>query len=118
MKVTIRGKSHTFNMNVIGKMNDKEFKEHCLELPIFIQLPVKERNAKIKEVYGEYFGNAKKSRKSKSGSDIHGNDVESDGGDIGAEQSADDGGKDIEGQEDKTEVLDKKLRSEEKKVKR
>jgi len=95
--ITIRGKKHTFNKNVVSKLDYNGFKKHCLELPIFIQLPEKERNAKIKECYGEYFGNAKKSPKSKTGSDLRSDNVKPDGGDTRAEQSTDVGGEDING---------------------
>ena len=112
--ITIRGKKHTFNMDVVGKMDFKEFEKHCSELLIFIQLPKKERNAKIKECYGKYFGNVKQVQKSKSESDIHNNDVKSDRGDIRAEQSADVGGENLKGKKDTAKIQDKKIRSENK----
>ena len=59
MQISIRNKTHTFNMDVIGGLNKKEFKDHCLQLPIFIQLPKKERNDKINEIYGKLHPNAK-----------------------------------------------------------
>jgi len=105
----IRGQKHTFGEPVKSLSYD-EFKKHCQGLKIFEQLPIKERNLKIKEAYGDLTGNAKKIPKSKPGSDLHSNDVESNGGDIGSEQIADVGGKDLKGKEDKAEVRDKKLR--------
>ena len=53
-------------MDVIGGLNKKDFKDHCLQLPIFIQLPKKERNEKINEIYGKLHPNAKPISESKS----------------------------------------------------
>lgn len=112
----IRGKKHTFGESV-KSLDFNEFKKHCEGLKIFTELPIKERNDKIKEAYGKYSGDAKKSSKSKSGSDIHSNDVKSDRGDIGAEQSADVRGKDLKREKDKTKVCNEKLRKPEKETK-
>lgn len=112
----IRGKKITFD-KVVGTYSKDEFAKLCNSLPVFKELPIKERNLKIKEAYGNLKGNVKQVSKPELGSDLHSNNVKSDGGDIRAESGADDGGENIEGKEDKTEVLDKKLRKPKKETK-
>ena len=114
--MNIRGQKHTFG-DSIKSLSFDEFKKHCAGLRIFTQLPIKERNLKIKEAYGNLKGNVKQVSEPESGSDLHSNNVESNTGDIGAEQRSDVGGKDIGGKEDKAEVLDKKLRKPKKETK-
>lgn len=111
MEVVIRGKKATFNDNV-NKYSYDEFEKLCLNMPVFIQLPLKERNNKIKELYGKYFPNAKKIPKSKSGSDLHSNNDKSDRGNIGTEPSADVGGENLKGEKDRAKVQKQKLRKE------
>jgi hypothetical protein len=109
----IRGSKHTFGDSV-RSLGFDDFKKHCEGLKIFAQLPVKERNDKIKEAYGKYSRDVKQGKKSKPGSDLHSNDVKSDRGDTGAEQGADVGGEDLKGKKDQAKILDKKLRKPEK----
>ena len=68
MKVKIREMFHACHMDVIGGLSKKDFKEHCLALEskIFTQLPKKERNDKINEIYGELHPNAKPVSKTES----------------------------------------------------
>jgi hypothetical protein len=110
--IVIRGMKHIFNMDYVSKLGEKEFKEHCLTLKIFTQLPEKERNLKIKEAYGNIKSDAAKSRKPGeqiSGRDIHSDNTEQLGGDNRTEQATDVAGKDIEGTEHKTKVRKSKL---------
>ena len=111
MVVFIRGKKINFD-KVIGTYSKDEFTKLCNSLPVFQELPIKERNDKIKEAYGNFKGNVKQSKKPKSRLDLHSNDVKSNRGDIGAESGTDDGGQDIRGEEDKAKVRIKKLRKE------
>lgn len=117
MEVKIRGKKTTFNKDVVGKLDFKGFKNMCLKMPSFISLPEKEREQKIKELYGKYFPNAKKVRESRPGSDIYADNVKSDRRDSGTKQSADGRGKDIPREKDKTEVQKQKVRSGKKETK-
>lgn len=110
--VVIRGKKHSFNIDVVSKLSESEFKEHCSLLPIFIQLPEKERNSKIKEAYGNLTANAKESGKSgkqSSGRNLRDSDAEPIGRDTGAKQGSDDGRENVNGKKDKSKVRKQEL---------
>lgn len=112
MVIVIRNKKHTFNTDVVSKLSEKEFKEHCLTLKIFTQLPKKERDVKIKEAYGNLTTNAKESRstgKNRTRSGVRGDDAEQLGRDRGAEQVANAGRKDVKGKKDNTKVRKQEL---------
>lgn len=117
MIVVIRGKKHTFNLDVVGSFSSDKFKSHCESLNIFKQLPIKERNDKIKEAYGNLKTNVKQISKARSGSDIHSNDEQSNGGDTGTEQGSNDGGQNVRGAKDKAKVQGQEIRSEKKEAK-
>lgn len=69
----IRGKKHTFG-DTIKALSFDDFKKHCQGLKIFAELPIKERNSKIKEVYGDLNKDANKGKKLKSNKDLHRDD--------------------------------------------
>lgn len=66
MKVTIKGKTTNFDVKAVSKLSIKEFEQFCLGLSTFKQLAPKERNKKIKEVYGKLRPNVKQVQKPKS----------------------------------------------------
>lgn len=51
MKVSIKGKTTNFDVNIVSKLDYEEFEILCSEQSTFKQLPEKERIAKIKDVY-------------------------------------------------------------------
>jgi hypothetical protein len=112
----IRGSKHTFGDGV-KSLKFNEFKEHCEGLRIFAQLPIKERNDKIKEAYGNLTGNVKQVSKPESGSDLHSDNVESNTGDIGAESGTNVGRENIRGKEDNAKVQKQTLRKPKKETK-
>ena len=107
MEVTIRGKKHTFNVNIVSNYTEKDFTEYCCSLAIFNELPVKERNAEIKKAYGNLKADAKESRKSRekgTRSDIHSDDAEQLGRDSREKQGADVGRENVKGRKDTTGI--------------
>lgn len=112
MRIEYKGRKSNWNDKWLKTLTEDEFKELCLGTSTFKKMPLKERNLKIKEAYGNLQSNAKKSRKSGkeiSGGDLHHSDGKQFGGDTGTEQGSDDGRKDIKGKEDKAKIQKQKL---------
>ena len=110
-----KGRKSNWNDKWLKTLTKDEFEALCLDTSTFKLMPLKKRNAKIKELYGELHSDGKKVSESRFGEDIRNNNVESNGGDSRAESRANDGGQNIEGKEHKTEIQKQKLRKDNKK---
>jgi len=117
MIVEYKGRKSNWDDKWLKTLTKDEFEVLCLDTSTFKLMLLKERNAKIKELYGKLHSDVKKVSKSESGEDVLDNNVESNGGDSRAESRANDGGQNIKGKEDKAKIQKQKLRSEEEKTK-
>ena len=114
MIVEYKGRKSNWDDKWLKTLTKDEFEVLCLDTSTFKLMLLKERNAKIKELYGKLHSDAKEIPESGSGKDICINDVKSDRGDRRTEPGAIDGGQNNIGNEDKAKIQKQELRKKDK----
>ena len=115
MKVSIKGKTTNFDVNIVSKLDYEEFEILCSEQSTFKQLPEKERIAKIKELY-DNLGASKERTESinrvEKSEDIRQSDTGKGKGNFRQEPGAVNTGEKHQKPEDKAEIHKRKIRKE------